>query len=186
MKRIFYFSGHRLTVFHWNRKTLAGACSFESDDIGFGKFRQYLSSSAKSATGILLDIIEEDFRKDSIPHVMGKDRKAVIGRLIDRHYRSSGYFTYSEIQGQQKSGRKDDEVLLAAVTNTELVRQWIRIIEECDVPLSGIWSLPLLSKAILPVIGARKGPVLLVTQQVNSNLRQTYFNNGKMISVNMI
>ena len=182
MKRLFYFSGHRLTVFHWDRKSFVGACSFEADDNGFDKFRQYLQSSAKIATGMLLDIIEEDFRKEVVPHVMGKDRKAVIDRLIDRHYRSSRHYTYSEIQGRQKTGRKDDEVLLAAITNPDPVRQWIRMIEECNVPLSGIWSLPLISKSLLAVIGAKKGPVLLVSQQVSSNLRQTFFMDGKMIA----
>ena len=182
MKRIFYFSGHRLTVFHWSGKTLAGACSFEPNDEGYEKFRQYLESSAKTSTAILLDVIEEDFRKDVIPHVYGKDRKAVINRLIDRYYRSSRQYTYSEIQGRRKSGRKDDEVLLAAITNPELIRGWIRIIEESDVPLSGILSLPLISKCLLSVIGAKKGHVLLVSQQVNSNLRQTFFKDGKMVS----
>jgi hypothetical protein len=182
MRRIFYFSGHRLTVFHWSRKALVGACSFEPDDEGHEKFRQYLVTSAKTPTSILLDVIEEDFRKDVIPHVYGKDRKAVINRLIDRYYRSSRQYTYTEIQGREKSGRKDDEVLLAAITNPELVRPWIRIIEECDVPLSGILSLPLISKSILPAIGVKKGPVLLVSQQVNSNLRQTFFKDGKMVS----
>jgi hypothetical protein len=182
MKRIFYFSGHRLTVFHWNRKTLAGACSFESNDEGYEKFRQYLESSEKTSTCMMLDVIEEDFRKDVIPHVYGKDRNAVISRLMDRHYRSSRQYTYSEIQGRQKHGRKDDEVLLAAITNPEMVQSWMRIIVECDVPLSGILSLPLISKAMLPIIGAKKGYVLLVSQQVNSNLRQTFFKDGKMMS----
>ena len=182
MKRIFYFSGHRLTVFHWSRKTLTGACSFESNEVGFNKFKQYLESSEKTSTCMLLDVIEEDFRKDVIPHVYGKDRKAVISRLIDRHYRSSRQYTYAEIQGREKFGRKDDKVLLAAITNPELVRSWIRIIEECDVPLSGILSLPLISKSLLHVIGAKKGYVLLVSQQVNSNLRQTFFRDGKMVS----
>jgi hypothetical protein len=182
MKRIFYFSGHRLTVFHWNRKVLAGACSFEPNEEGYEKFRQYLESSEKIPASMLLDVIEEDFRKDVIPHVYGKDRGAVITRLLDRHYRSSMQYTYSELQSRQKHGRKDDEVLLAAITNPELVRSWLRIIEACDVPLSGILSLPLISKAMLPVIGARKGYVLLVSQQVNSNLRQTFFKNGKLVS----
>lgn len=182
MKRIFYFSGHRMTVFHWKRKALAGACSFESNVEGYEKFKQYLESSEKATTCMMLDIIEEDFRKDVIPHVYGKDRKAVISRLMDRHFRSSRQYTYSEIQGRQRHGRKDDEVLLAAVTNPELVRAWIRIVEECDVPLSGILSLPLVSKTILPIIGAKKGYVLLVSQQVNSNLRQTFFKDGKMVS----
>ena len=182
MKRIFYFSGHRLTVFHWSRKELAGACSFESNDEGYEKFRQYLESSDKSPTRMLLDVIEEDFRKEVIPHVYGTDRKAVISRLIDRYYRSSRQYTYSEMQGRQKHGRRDDEVLIAAITNPELVRSWIRIIEECDVPLSGVLSLPLVSKSVLPLINARKGYVLLVSQQVNSNLRQTLFKDGKMLS----
>ena len=182
MKRIFYFSGHRLTVFHWTRKQLAGACSFEATDEGFGKFTQYLRESAKTPTILLLDMIEEDFRKDVIPHVYGKDRVAVISRLMDRHYRSSRHYTYSEIQGRQKTGRKDNEVLLAAITNPELVRVWVRIIEQCDVPLSGILSLPLVSKHILPAIGAKKGFVLLVSQQVNSNLRQTLFRDGRTLS----
>ena len=182
MKRIFYFSGHRMTVFHWNRKTLLGACSFEPDEDGYEKFRQYLESSEKTSACMLLDVIEEDFRKDVIPHVYGKDRKAVISRIMDRHYRASMQYTYYELQGRQKHGRKDDEVLLAAITNPELVRSWIRIIEACNVPLSSIFSLPLISKAILPIIGARKGYVLLVSQQVNSNLRQTFFKNGKLVS----
>ena len=145
MKRIFYFSGHRLTVFHWQRKTLAGACSFESTEEGFRKFKQYLDNSAKTPTSLLLDVIEEDFRKDIIPHVYGKDRKSVISRLMDRHYRSSRHYTYYEIQGRQRSGRKDDEILLAAITNPEMVRTWVRIIEECDVPLSAVLSVSLMS-----------------------------------------
>jgi hypothetical protein len=182
MKRIFYFSGHRLTVFHWSRKTLAGACSFESNDEGYEKFRQYLESTEKTSTCMLLDVIEEDFRKEVVPHVYGKDRKAVLSRLMDRHYRSSRQYTYSEVQQRQKHGRRDDEVLLAAITNPELVRSWIRIIESCDVPLSGILSLPLISKHLLSLIGVKKGYVLLVSQQVNSNLRQTFFKDGKMLS----
>ena len=35
---------------------------------------------------------------------------------------------------------------------------------------------------MLPLIGVKKGPVLLVSQQVNSNLRQTFFRDGKMLS----
>ena len=161
---------------------MAGACSFESDDEGFEKFRQYLESSAKTPSCMLLDVIEEDFRSDVIPHVYGKDRKAVITRLMDRYYRSSRQYTYYEIMGRQKSGRKDDLVLLAAITNPEMIRAWVRIIDSCDVPLSGVLSLPLVSKTLIPTISAKKGYVLLVSQQVNSNLRQSLFKDGKMLS----
>lgn len=182
MNRIFYFTGQKLTVFHWGHKCFSGTCSFESDTDGLDKFRHYLETAEKTSTKLLVDVVEEDFRKESIPHVHGGDRKAVISRLLDRHYRSSNQYTYAEIIGRQKEGRKDDEVLIGGITNPYLIQPWISIIEECSVPLSGVWTLPLVSKKLLPLIGAKKGPVLLVSQQVSSNLRQTFFRDGKMLS----
>lgn len=182
MKRIFYFTGHRLSVLNWSGKQFSGACSFEPDADGFDKFRQYLESTAKIATKLLVDVIEEDFRVETIPHVFGRDRAAVISRLVDRYYRSSRQFAFSEIIGREKTGRKDNNVLLGALTNPSLIQPWLDVIDDCDVPLSGIWSLPLVSKLLLQTINAKSGAVLLVSQQVNSNLRQTFFRDGKMIS----
>jgi hypothetical protein len=129
-----------MTVLHWRGKSFTGVGSFEPDEDGFDKFRSYLQSSAKIATKLLIDVIEEDFRQDTIPHVYGKDRKAVISRLIDRYYRSSRQYTYAEIFGRQKSGRKDSKILIGAITNPGLILPWIEIIDECNIALSGIWS----------------------------------------------
>ena len=182
MSRIFYFTGHRLTVFHWNRKSFTGACSFEPDADGLDKFRQYLETSENIATKLLVDVIEEDLRIETVPHVFGKDRKAVLSRVVDRYYRSSNQFVYSEVIGRQKTGRKDDNVLIGGITNPSLIQPWIDIMEECGTPLSGVWTLPLLSKQLMPVVNGKQGPVLLVSQQVNSNLRQTFFRDGKVRS----
>ena len=182
MNRIFYFSGHRLTVFHWGYKKFQGACSFEPDEDGLNKFREYLKTSEKSPARLLVDVIEEDFRTDSAPHVFGKDKKAVVERLLDRHYRSSGQYVYSEVIGRDKTGRRDDKLLIGGITNPGLIDVWKDIIEDCHIPLTGIWTLPLLSKNLLPLISEKRSAVLLVTQQVNSNLRQTFFRDGKMLS----
>lgn len=182
MKRIFYFTGHRLTVFHWSGKTFTGACSFEPDEGGFLKFEQYLRSVVNVRTRLLVDVIEEDFRIELVPHVYGRDKKAVIDRLLDRFYRASKQFTYAETIGRQKTGRRDDDVLLGAITNPKLLEPWLNIIEKCDVPMSGIWTLPLISKGILAHLKVTNKAVLLVSQQVSSNLRQSFFKNKKLIS----
>ena len=182
MKRIFYFTGHRFSVMHWNGKKFAGVCSFEPDSSGLDKFELYLKQTARMSTKLLIDIIEEDFRKETIPHVYGKDRKAVVSRILDRFYRSSKQFTYHRVIGREKTGRKDDRVLLGAITDPALLSPWLEIIDRTETPLSGIWTLPLISEKLLGLLGAKKGPVLLVSQQVNSTLRQTFFRNGKMIS----
>ena len=182
MKRIFYFTGHRFSVLHWSGKVFTGACAFEPDTRGLEKFEKYLQQSANVPTKLLIDVIEEDFRQEIVPHVGEKDRAAVVGRMLDRFYRSSKQFTYYEVIGREKTGRKDDRVLLGAITDPSLIIPWLDVISRTETPLAGIWTLPLVSKKILKLIGATKGPVLLVSQQVNSTLRQTFFRDGKMIS----
>lgn len=182
MKRLFYFTGYRLRVLHWKGKELVGISSFEPTESGLENFRAYLLQTENIPGKFLVDVIEEDFRNEKIPHVGSKDRASVISRLIDRFYRSSQHYCYSEVTGREKSGRKDDIVLLGAMTNPQLIQPWITILDECDVPLSGIWTLPLISKKLLKTIKACTGVVLLVSQQVSSNVRQTLFRDGKLIS----
>lgn len=182
MKRLFYFTGYRLSVLHWKGKQLIGTSSFEPTEKGLEKFRAYLSQTEKVSGKFLVDVIEEDFRNETVPHVGGRDRKAVINRLLDRFYRSSKQYSYSEVISREKDGRKDDIVLLGAMTNPQLIQPWITILEECEVPLSGIWTLPLISRGLLKTIKASTGVVLLVSQQVNSNVRQTLFRDGKLLS----
>lgn len=182
MKRLFYFTGYRLSVLHYKGKELVGSSSFEPTDSGQDKFRDYLLQTPNIPGKFLVDVIEEDFRKEKVPHVGSRDRKSVINRLLDRYYRASKNYCYSEVIGREKEGRKDDVVLLGAMTNPKLMQPWISIIEECEVPLSGIWTLPLISKKILKTVKATSGAVLLVSQQVNSNVRQTLFRDGKLIS----
>jgi len=182
MKRLFYFTGYRLSVLYWKGKELVGSSSFEPTREGLENFRNYLLQAKNIAGMFLVDVIEEDFRNEKIPHVTSKDRNAVIRRLIDRYYRASQDYCYSEIIGREKSGRKDDVLLLGAMTNPQLIQPWLSIIDECEVPLSGIWTLPIISKKLLKTIKATSGCVLLVSQQVNSNVRQTFFRDGKLIS----
>ena len=182
MKRLFYFTGYRLSVLHWKGKELVGSSSFEPTQQGLDNFRAYLTQTENIPGKFLVDVIEEDFRNENIPHVGSKDRESVISRLRDRFYRSSQDYSYSEVVGRKKNGRKDDVVLLGAMTNPGLIQPWISILDECEVPVSGIWTLPLISKQLLKTIKATTGIVLLVSQQVNSNVRQTLFRDGKLMS----
>jgi len=78
MKRLFYFTGYRLSVLHWQGKQLVGTSSFEPTESGLEKFRSYLSQTENIPGKFLVDVIEEDFRNEKIPHVGSKDRNAVL------------------------------------------------------------------------------------------------------------
>lgn len=182
MKRLFYYSGYRLTVFHWINGKFAGNYYFDPTEAGREEFSHYLEKTPRVPSRVLIDVIEEDFRIETIPHTFGADRKALVQRQIDRFFRNSGDFVWHECQGREKTGRRDDRLLMAALTNPNMLRPWLALIGAANVAVRGIWSLPLLSTKILPRLGAKSGNVFLISQQVSSNIRLSHFKDGKLIS----
>jgi hypothetical protein len=182
MKRLFYYSGYRLTVFHWINGKFAGNYYFDPTDAGREEFGLYLKKTPPVPSRLLVDVIEEDFRIEAIPHAYGADRQALVRRQTERYFRNSGRYVWHEFHGRETSGRRDDRVLLAALTNPDMLRPWLKQIAEADVPIRGIWSLPLLSAKILPRLNAKSGNVFLITQQVSSNIRLSHFKDGKLVS----
>lgn len=187
MKRILYFSGHRLTAYEWERGKLASSVYFEPDQQGFELFRRYLLSQARTPVRLLVDIIEEEFRSEHIPHVNIRDRLAVFERIQNKYFRMTP-FRYAVIQGRRKApgGRREDRAMFSALTNPGLFKAWLEIIVASRVPLAGIYSLAVLSERLLPAIEAKQGCVMLVSQQVPSNLRQSVFVDGKLVLSRMV
>jgi hypothetical protein len=181
MQRIFYFSGYRMKVFEWDGRRLLGAYEFEPDELGFAGFERFLDDSIPIPAKLLVDMIEEDFRRESIPHVNRWDRKALLERLIDRHYRDEDP-VHATMLKRSSSGRRDDQVLLSALTNVAVLKPWLERIENHKVKLAGIWSLPLISKRLPKklVLGAARNAVV-VTRQIRGALRNTYFKNGQIL-----
>jgi len=57
-----------MTVFHWSGGKFAGSYYFEPTEQGRGEFLQYLQKTPALPGRILVDVIEEDFRIETIPH----------------------------------------------------------------------------------------------------------------------
>ena len=179
MKRIFYYSGYRLTVFQWHKEKLVARHAFNPGEQGIDKFRAYLLATDNIPTRILVDLIEEDFKKETVPHVGSADRKSIVSRLVERHYRKSRDYTYSIVLGRNSHGRKDDILLYSVLSNPDILEQWLEPIRETQTAISGIWSLPLLSHRLFNKLNIKASNAILVSQQVPSNIRQSFFKNGQ-------
>ena len=70
--------------------------------------------------------------------------------------------------------------MLTAVTKPELVTPWVAELTLHKVPLAGIYSLPVLSAALLPRLKVTAANVLLISVQQASGLRQTFFRDGQL------
>ena len=182
MKRIFYYSGYRLTVFHWQNNECIATYAFNPSEEGIDKFQTYLKATANTPVRMLVDLIEEDFKKETIPHVGAADRKAIVSRLIDRQYRKSKDYVQYKVLEREKTGRKDDVLLYSVLSNPEILEPWLKPMQATGTAISGIWSLPLLSPRLFKKLNTQAKNVLLVSQQVPSNLRQTFIRNGRFES----
>ncbi len=78
MKRLFYFTGYRLSVLHWKGKQLIGSSSFEPTQQGLDQFRNYLLQTENIPGKFLVDVIEADFRNEKLGH---KIREAQLQKI---------------------------------------------------------------------------------------------------------
>jgi hypothetical protein len=177
-RRALYICPGRVTIYHWSRGNLDSTYSFDASAEGQANFELYLAGMPDDVIYILVDTPDEEFRLDSIPHVMGGDRRALLNRKRNRHFRNAHY-TYTEIQGRESGGRRDDRVLFSCISNNEILEPWIALLLKYKVPVAGIYSVALLSKYLLPHLDESSGSSLIVSFERNAGLRQTYYKNGE-------
>lgn len=142
-------------------------------------FDRYLKETGRITTYFLVDLVEEEYRQDTIPHVFGSDRAAVISRKKARIFRDTPYF-HADVQGREEEGRRDDQVMFMALTNPELLEPWLKLLTENKIPLAGIYSVPQITKLLLQHLPEPSDHMLVVSLQSISGLRQTFFYKQKL------
>lgn len=178
-RQVLYLVGHQMTVYQWRDGHLSDALMFQSGEEGLADFSAYLHEAPGVPAMLLADVVEEEYRRDTIPHLYGKDRGDLIRHRAGRLFRETNYWN-AVLQGRETTRRKDDQVLYTALTNPGLLDPWLERLDQTKVPLMGIYSLPLLSEALLPYLGIKSEPALLVSIQSAGNLRQSFFMDGRL------
>ena len=141
-----------------------GASAFEAHVVGLRGL----------PTHVITDLAEEDFRLDTIPHVGSRDRQAVMARKLTQVFRNSTY-RHAIAQGREPDGRRDHRVVYTAITNDEILKPWVEILQRLEVPVEGIYSSAVLSGRLLDALGLNFAHTLLVTFNPGGAVRQTYF-----------
>ncbi len=178
-KRAVLVTGEAVLVFHWQRGNVNASFAFDTDDSGLAYFDRYLRESPSMPTYMLVDLVEEEYRNETIPHVHGADRQALIARKQAWLFRGARYCNVL-LQGREPGGRRDDRLLFSAIMSPQVMTPWIQLCTKHKVPLVGIYSLPILSRQLFSRLGMKPQNALLVTMQSCSGLRQTYFHDGAL------
>ncbi len=177
-RRLIYFSSHQVTAFNWQAGGLSDEGSFDATEAGRQCFAKYLAHHSKYIFSILANVSEEGFHIEMIPFLRGADRSAIIARKLGQIF-FNATLTTSISLGHEKSRRKDERIMLAALTNNELFAPWLDALARAGVALAGIYSLPLLGPLLLRKLGVSDERCLLLTVQ-DQSIRQSYLEKGEL------
>lgn len=177
-KLFLYLTNTRLVSLATRNKRIVARHEFPASGAGVAEFERHLAGQKKAPTHLLTDLAEEDFRLDTIPHVGARDRDAIFARRLAQIYRNTP-FRHALAQGREAEGRRDDRVLYTAITNPEVLRPWLDVLERLAFPLAGIHSTAIFSAAFLKELDLEYSHTLLVTFSPGDALRQTYFRAGE-------
>jgi len=162
------------TAGRWHGGKLIAVQVFSNDQIGWSGFSGFLQGSPGIPVHIMVDVVEEDYRFESLPHSMGRDRKEMVSRKLRQLYRNNPYCR-AWLQGRETDKRRDDRYLFAAFTNPDLIAGWLNVIEAQQAPLAGVYLLPMASHNLLKKFGLGNTSSLLLVTQNSAGLRQTFF-----------
>ena len=178
-KHFLYLTNDKLVALIWKSGAFIDRNVFGATELALPAFREYVARHRPLTTYVVTDLIEEDFRLDTVPHLRGNDQEAVLGRKLAQLYRASP-FRHGIIQGRETEGRRDDKVLYHAVTNPELLKALLAALELEQVPLEGIYSSAVLSGKLPEALNTFFPHTLLVMIVPDFGLRQTYFQNKQI------
>lgn len=180
-KRLLYLSENHLSAWLWRGGKLSGSGVFSADKEGLANFNDWLALSPNTPIYLLVDVIAEEFHSETIPHILGKDRKVLISRKLNQLFRDTAY-RHACPQGRETCGRRDDKLLVSGLSHADQIDPWVERILLLKQPLVGIWSLPLFSQMQAEALGLAAPHQLLVTWQAATGLRQSYFTQGRLKS----
>lgn len=179
LQQIFFLTSASLTAYQFDGRTLTRMNTFVAADAGLAVFDDYLQRLGQAPTYILTDMVEEDFRIDSLAHTLGGDRKALLARHVARVYRGTEY-RHAQLLGRDPNNHRKDEVLFSGLLNPEFADMWIGAMQHYKVPIAGIYSLPLVSIEMVKRLWDIKKDVLLITHHRESGLRQSFISGGQL------
>lgn len=178
-RRLLYLNTHRLTAYLWQGGRLHAEASFANGDEGYASFSDYLGINRGSEFSLLANIAEEGHILETIPFLQGADRQALITRKIGQHFMGAPLAAAFSL-GYEKTRRKNEKLLLSALTNPAHFDPWLRRLDEAEAALAGIYTVAQLGGGLLEKLGIKERRCILLSLQDHS-IRESYLADGQTL-----
>ncbi len=177
--RVILLSNNHASLYLWQGKQLHASVEFVADEDGYAALTDCLAQDAGRVTDLLVDVIEEEFRSERVPHVVGRDQAGLLKRRVEQAFRLTPY-RMAYVQNKLVDGKREDEALLSALTNSDLIASWVKVLTRSKVPLHGIYSLAQLYDKLLKPLDVIEKRALIITRQKFGGMRQAFYFDQKL------
>jgi len=155
-RRLLYLDANRLSACRWQNGQRQDEGDFKADSAGIEAFAAYLARHRQSLYYLLVDVIDEGFQHESLPHVHGRDRAALLKRKLDQYFFGTPLHVACMLGRETtETGRRDDNFLLAALTRPQQLEPWLAALRNSESRLVGIYSFPSWPAALLPPVSTK-------------------------------
>lgn len=177
-RRVLILTQHNLTVCQERHGSVFREHAFTLDEAGQAGFQDWAAANDRRLVHLLVDLPDESFQQETLPYVMGSDRKALLSRKLQQLFFGTPYSTVRSL-GREKQGRRDENFLFAALTRPQALEPWLHAMHEVGIAVAGIHSPALLLPRLLDKQAAAE-PRLIVLTMGDGGLRQSYFEHGQL------
>ncbi|MBI4988901.1 MAG: hypothetical protein HZC23_08795 [Rhodocyclales bacterium] len=177
-RRLLYLDSNGLSACLWQGGTLHEEGHFPQDEAGIAAFSEYVARHRHSSFYLLADIADEGFQIEVLPYTQGADRSALLARKLGQYFYGSPLATALSY-GREKTGRRDEKFLLAALTRPQLFEPWLAALHAAEAQLAGVHSLSLLGAQLIAKLPPVREHCLLISI-TRGGIRQSFFENGQL------
>jgi hypothetical protein len=175
-----YLDQQGLSVWAWQAGQLLCLARFAEGDSAYGvpAFADWIGRHRSGIHHVLLDLPSEGYHVEQIPPVSGSDRKALIARRQMQQFFGTPYATSMSL-GRSVDGRRDERVLMLALTHPPVLEPWLQCLRDAEARLARISTASLLTRQILAGLQPDSTNGLILSLSA-SGIRQTYFEQGSL------
>jgi hypothetical protein len=178
-RQVIHLSNEEIVCLPWRRGQPLGERRFSTTPAGFADFKAYLRDWQNVPTRIAVDLIEEDFRVETLPHLRARDRKIVLERRLTQLYRATP-FRAASLQGRESTGRRDDIALCTAITQSDSLVACLDALAHWRIPVLGVYPAAVLGETLLRVLRVEAEQLVLITLLRSDAIRISFFQKGRL------
>jgi hypothetical protein len=177
-RHVLLFDSLGASAYRWQRGRLCPERDFPLDDPDPTELSQFLGERRGDLFYILADLTDEGFHLETLPYVRGHDRRELIDRKLGQYFRATPLRAAISL-GRNPDGRRDERLLLCALSAHAPFEPWLRILSQVEARLVGVFSLAVVVASMADKLF---GPIdrALIVCLTRSGLRHVFLDSGRL------